>query len=54
MEQITTAMSTAFEGLQGDVTGMIVTVLPFALGIVGLGLAIKLGIKQFKSITSKA
>lgn len=53
-EAMTTAISTAFSTVQTDVGSVITTGLPFALGIIGTVLAIKIGIKVFKSITAKA
>lgn len=47
--EMTTAFGTAVDGVQGDVVGFIVIALPVALGIAGLFIAIKLGIKFFKS-----
>ena len=51
---VTEAMKTAFEvalkGVQGDVSAMVTIALPVALGIMGLFLAIRLGISFFRSI----
>ena len=54
MEAIQSAMKTAFSTVQTDVTSMISTCVPFALAIVGISLAIPLGIKQFKKVTAQA
>lgn len=54
MEAIKTAMETTFATVQTDAIGMIATAVPYALGIIGTVLAIKIGIKVFKSITGKA
>jgi hypothetical protein len=43
---------TAFEGVQTDVTSMVTTALPIGLGIMGLFLAIRLGIGFFKSVAN--
>ena len=51
METITTAVTTALQGVSDDAMTMIGTVLPFALSIVGAGLVVVLGIKFFKKIT---
>lgn len=51
---ITSAISTAFSGVQSDVTDLIGTVLPYALAIIGIVLAITIGIKVFKKLTGKA
>lgn len=43
---------TAFQGVQTDVTSMVTTALPIGLGIMGLFLAIRLGIGFFKSVAN--
>jgi hypothetical protein len=43
---------TAFKGVQTDVTSMVTTALPIGLGIMGLFLAIRLGIGFFKSVAN--
>lgn len=54
METIMSSMKTAFSAVQTDVTSMISTSAPFALGIIGLTLAVRIGIKVFKSLTAQA
>lgn len=54
MEAIQTAMGTAFSAVQTNVTSMITTSAPYALGIVGLVLAVTIGIKVFKKLTAQA
>lgn len=54
MESIQTAISTWGTSFSADVTSMITTVLPIALGVVGLVMAVKFGIKFFKSTVNKA
>ena len=49
-EAMTTAFSTALTSVQADVTTMVTTALPIGLGIMGLFLAIRLGINFFRSI----
>lgn len=44
------AFSTAFNAIKTDVTGVVVTALPVGLGIMGLFLAVRLGISFFRSI----
>lgn len=44
------AYSTALQGVQSDVFDMVTTALPYALGIMGLFLGIRLGIGFFRSI----
>lgn len=53
-EGMTTAITKAFNDVKGDVLDIITTALPTALAIVGVGLAITLGVKFFKKISSKA
>jgi hypothetical protein len=43
---------TAFEAVQTDVTSMVTTALPIGLGIMGLFLAIRLGVGFFKSVAN--
>lgn len=49
-----TAMTTAFTSIAGDMTSTITTVLPIALGVVGLGIVIKFGVKWFKKLSDKS
>jgi len=51
---ITTALTTAFGDISADVISVAVIALPVALGIVGLFMAVRLGIKFFKSVSGKA
>ena len=53
-ETMTTAVDTAFKAIKSDVSSMMSTALPVALAIVGIGLAITLGVKFFKKISSKS
>ncbi len=53
-DAMTKTISDAFTSIQSDVTSMFGTALPVALAIIGLGLAITLGVKFFKKISSKA
>lgn len=54
METIQSAVGTAFSTVQTDVTSMITTCAPYALGIIGTVLAITIGIKVFKKLTAQA
>lgn len=45
------AFDTALTGIQSDVLGFASIALPVALGIVGLFMAVKYGIKFFKSVS---
>ncbi|WP_370808231.1 hypothetical protein [Eubacterium ramulus] len=47
---ISTAFDTAIKAIQSDTNGMISTALPIALGIAGIFIAVKLGIKFFRSV----
>lgn len=49
-EAMTTAFSTALETVKTDVITMVTTALPIGLGIMGLFLAIRLGVGFFRSI----
>lgn len=44
------AFSTAIDAIKTDVTGMIVLAMPAGLSIMGIGLAVRLGINFFRSI----
>lgn len=46
---MTSAMTTAFNNVQADVVSIITTALPPALAIMGLILAIRVGIRWFRS-----
>lgn len=54
METISTAMSTAFQGVQTNVVSLITTSVPYALGIIGTVMAVTIGIKIFKKLTAQA
>lgn len=49
-EAMKTAYTAALQGVQTDVSTMVTIALPIALGIMGLFLAIRLGIGFFRSI----
>lgn len=46
---MTTALQTAFANVQTDVLSVVGTALPYALAIMGLVLAIRIGIRFFRS-----
>ena len=46
------AFTTAFNSISVDVNSMVKVALPIGLGIMGLFLAIRLGIRFFRSIAS--
>lgn len=50
METITTALTTWGTGLMSDVSGTIGVLIPSALGIAGIFVAVKLGVKFFKGV----
>lgn len=54
MESIKTAMGTAFSAVQTNVVDMISTCAPYALAIIGLTVAVTVGIKVFKRLTAQA
>lgn len=54
MEAIQTAVSTAFRSVQTNVSSMITTCAPYALGIIGTVMAVTIGIKVFKKLTAQA
>ena len=51
-ESMKTAFSNAVEGIQGDVTSMITVALPAGLAIMGIRLAVRLGVGFFRTVAS--
>lgn len=51
---IVNALSTAFTSIASDLTSVITTIAPIALGIVGAGMVLVFGVKWFKRLTNKA
>jgi hypothetical protein len=51
-EALLTTFTTAFTQVQTDVTSMVTTALPIGLGIMGLFMAIRLGVGFFKSVAN--
>lgn len=51
-EAMKTALSEAFSGIAADVTSIATLALPVALSIAGLFIAIRLGVKFFKSVSN--
>lgn len=51
-DAMTKAVETALTSVQTDVTSLVSTALPVGLGIMGLFLALRLGIRFFKSIAN--
>lgn len=54
MEAVTNALTTSFTEVGTALTGVVSSVLPIALPIIGSVLVVNLGIKIFKKITGKA
>lgn len=52
MEGITTAFETAVKVIQTDAISMITSALPVGLGIMGIGMAVRIGIRFFRSVAS--
>lgn len=50
---MTTAIQTGLGNVQADVITLVSTALPYALVIMGLGLAISIGMKVFKRIAGR-
>lgn len=51
---VVSSMNTAFTGIVSDLTTALAGIAPIALGLLGIGLAISLGVKLFKKVTNKA
>lgn len=51
---MTSALQTGFGNVQADVISIVTTALPYALVVMGIGLALAIGIKVFKRMASKA
>lgn len=52
MEGLTTAFDTALKAIQTDVLSMMSTALPVGLGITGVGIAVRLGMRFFRSLAN--
>ena len=52
MEALKTALTTAFTQVKSDTLDILGVALPAALGIVAVIMAVKIGIKFFKSVAS--
>ena len=51
-DALTTALTTAFTSVQTDVTSMVEIALPIGLSVMGLFMAIRLGIGFFRSVAN--
>jgi hypothetical protein len=49
-ETLTSAFTTAVGNIKSDVLTMIATALPAGLTIMGIGLAVSIGVRFFKSV----
>lgn len=54
MEAVSTALTTSFTEIGTSLTGIIGSVLPIALPVIGAVVVVTLGIKIFKKVTNKA
>lgn len=51
-EGMKTAFSNAVKGIQSDVTSMITVALPAGLAIMGIRLAVRLGVSFFRTVAA--
>lgn len=54
MQAIQTALTTWGTSFASDAESMITTMLPIALGVVGLSIAVMFGVKFFRKVANKA
>mgnify|MGYP004464564379 FL=1 len=52
MEGLVTAFDTALKVVQTDAISMMSTALPVGLGIAGIGIAVRLGMRFFRSLAN--
>lgn len=52
MEGLVTAFDTALKVVQTDALSMMSTALPVGLGIAGIGIAVRLGMRFFRSLAN--
>lgn len=52
MEGLVTAFDTALKVVQTDAVSMMSTALPVGLGIAGVGIAVRLGMRFFRSLAN--
>lgn len=53
MSSITSAVTTALGTVQSDALGLIASVLPYALAIVGATIVVMVGIRVFKRVAGR-
>lgn len=51
MEQITAAFTTGVESIVSDAIGLVAGILPIALPLLGIGIAVAYGLKFTKKVT---
>ena len=51
MESIISALGTGFSAIATNVTSVLTTIVPIALGIVGMVWVVRQGVKWFKSLS---
>lgn len=51
MESIISSLSTGFTAIATNVTSVLTTIVPIALGIVGMVWVVRQGVKWFKSLS---
>lgn len=52
MESLVTAFDTALKAVQTDAVSMMSAALPVGLGIAGIGIAVRLGMRFFRSLAN--
>ena len=52
MEGLVTAFDTALKVIQTDAVSMMSTALPVGLGIAGIGIVVRLGMRFFRSLAN--
>jgi len=50
MTEVKTALETAFTALGSDITGVIIMSIPIALGVIGIIVGVRFGIKWIRSM----
>ena len=53
MESVITAMTTEFSSIADSLVSMLTTIVPIALPLLGIGLAVTIGIAFYRKITGK-
>jgi len=50
MTDVTGALTAGFTAIAGNITDILGTVLPIALGVLGIVIAVRFGVRWFKSL----